>query len=119
MDTGPVLVMATSAFGGKVTTTLLFGELGSGGPGPGVTVAVLTTTPTASAATVAVTLNVIVPPTGTSTVELMFPLPDGALHAPPPVPAHVQVAPRSTSGSVSITAAPIALLEPALVTVIV
>src|SRR5262249_34758166 len=111
--------MATSACGVSVSESVLLAELGSDAPGPGVTVAVLTSTPTASDATVAVTVNVTVAATGTFTVALMLPVPDGVPQAPPPAPAHVQVALESAAGRVSITVAPIALLGPALVTVIV
>ena len=58
------------------------------------------------------------PPTGTVTLSLMLPLPEG-LQTPPPVPTHVQVTPVSAAGNISVTVAPTASVGPAFVTVIV
>ena len=57
------------------------------------------------------------PPAGRLAVSLMLPEPD-AVHVPPPAPTHVQVAVR-LAGNVSATIAPLALLGPALLALIV
>jgi hypothetical protein len=59
----------------------------------------------------------VLPPDGRFTVSAMLPLPE-AVHVPPPAPTqvHVQV---SLAGKVSATVAPVTLLGPALLAVIV
>ena len=57
------------------------------------------------------------PPLGRLTVSLMLPEPD-AVQVPPPAPTQVQVQ-VSEAGKVSATVAPVALLGPALLAVMV
>ena len=49
----------------------------------------------------------------------MLPVPEAARQAPPPVPLHVHDTPVNAAGNRSWTRAPIALLGPLFVTVIV
>ena len=57
------------------------------------------------------------PPLGRLTVSLMLPEPE-AVQVPPPAPTQVQVQ-VSEAGKVSATVAPVALLGPALLAVMV
>ena len=59
------------------------------------------------------------PPTGRSTVSLMFPLTGPAVQLPPPMPTHVHVAPVRAVGTVSVTVAPVAGAGPLFVATIV
>ena len=68
---------------------------------------------------VPVAVNVSMPLTGTVTVELMWPVPAGALQTAPAVPTQLQLTPVKAAGNVSVTTALAAVLGPALVTVIV
>jgi hypothetical protein len=83
-----------------------------------LTVAVFAIDPVALNATVALTVYVTDPPLGRSTLSPILPLPL-AVHVPPPAPTHVHVTPVSVAGSVSLTAAPVTALGPALLTTIV
>ena len=88
-------------------------------PAGGTAVAVFTRKPVAFAATVPVAVTTTVAPTGTSTRMSMLPVPEAAPQAPPPLPAHVHDTPVNAAGKTSWTRAPIALLGPLFVTVIV
>src|SRR5262245_16474733 len=96
----------TSASGVNESASVLFAELGSEAPGPGVTLAVFTRTPVALVAIVPVAANTTLAPTGTFTVVVMSPIPDGALQALPPLPAHVHETPATAVGKMSVTVAP-------------
>ncbi len=60
----------------------------------------------------------MLPPAGRFTLSLILPEPL-AVHVPPPAPTQVQVAAVIAGGKVSVNAAPVALLGPALLTVMV
>jgi hypothetical protein len=81
-------------------------------------VAVLLSVPVALAAMVALTVYVAVPPLSRVTLWLMFPDPlAGQLD--PADALHVQLTPVRLAGKVSVTVAPVTLLGPLLVTVMV
>ena len=94
-------------------------DTGSMVPAAASTVAVLTSDPLADAESVAVRVKVTTPPTGRSTVVSIESAPEAAVHTPPDAPTHVQVAPLSVLGRVSVTCAPTAVDGPLLATVIV
>ena len=114
--TPSVFVMERSAVGFRVSVSVaeLLAVAGSVTPLGAAITAVLTRLPVAVATTVAETVNVADAPTGRSTVVLMLPLPLPAAHDPPPEGAHVQVAPESEAGRVSVTGAATTADGPAL-----
>jgi hypothetical protein len=83
------------------------------------TVAVLASEPDAAALSVATTVYVAVPLTARLAVVLMLPLPDAATQVDPAVATHVQVAPVSVAGNVSVIVAPVTNDGPLLVATIV
>src|SRR5262245_37715726 len=85
----------------------------------GATVAVLVSVPVASGDTVPVAVKVTEPPAGRSTVVVMLPDPLVAAQLDPGAGLQVQVTLPGTRGKVSVTAAPVTSLGPALVTVMV
>ena len=93
--------------------------VGSVTPAGGATDAVLAIVPVVAGATVPVRVNVADPDDTRSTVVEIDPLPLVAAQLLGRTAAHVQVAPVSDAGNVSVTSAPIALDGPALVTTIV
>ena len=114
--TPSVFVMERSAVGFKVSVSVaeLLAGADSVTPLGAAIAAVLTRVPVAVATTVAETVNVADAPTGRSTVVLTLPLPLPAAHDPPPEGTHVQVAPESEAGSVSVTGAATTADGPAL-----
>src|SRR5579883_1982032 len=92
-----------------------------GVPPGGVTLAVLTRVPVAVGSIWTVKLKVRVAPTGTSMVVFRGPVPlSGPVTLPPPVSlTNVQLAAVTPVGSGSDKVAPVALLGPALLTVMV
>src|SRR3954453_22957836 len=111
--------MLKSAWGANVSLTVaeLLPGLGSVTLPGAVTVAVLVSRPLAAAEIVQLAVEVTLPPAGRLTVSLRFPEPE-AVQVPPPAPMQVQ-AQVSEAGKVSATVAPVALLGPALLAVIV
>src|SRR6185369_14442417 len=112
-------VIARSALGLSVSLSVaeLLPGVGSVTPAGAATVAVLLKVPVAAAEILQLAVYVMLPPLGRFTVSLMLPLPE-AVHVPPPAPTHVQVQ-VSDAGNVSATVAPVALLGPALLAVMV
>src|SRR5262249_5519359 len=117
------IARSATKLGVSVSVDVLFPGVGSVVPTGGVTVAVLTRLPVSEARLVPVTVNTteLPAPDAMSTVAArLLPLP-----APPlvklavPVVADVQATLVSPAGSVSATVAPVTLLGPLLVTVIV
>src|SRR5262249_20304714 len=120
--TGPLFTTRTSASTSMlvVSVALLLAGTRSVVPACGGTVAVLLSAPVAVAATVPVVVKVADVPAGRLTVVAMLPVPLVAPQlAPVPAGVHVQVTPVSVAGKVSLTAAPVTALGPALATVIV
>src|SRR6478736_690236 len=117
MDAGPVLVIPRSARAVMGSLSVAIADVRLANPSGGSTWAEFTKTPVAAGSTVPVAVKTTVAPTGTFTVVLMLPLPDGE-HAPPPVPAHVHVTPVSVVGKRSVTAAPIASLGPSTLVIV-
>jgi hypothetical protein len=117
--TPSVFVIERSAFPASVSVSVaeLFAGTGSVTPPGTATVAVFTRLPVADALIVALTVYVTLPPAGRLTVLLMLPFPLAG-QVPPPAPAHVHVAVKD-AGNVSATVAPVTLLGPALLAVIV
>src|SRR5439155_1312528 len=117
--TPSVLVIERSALAPSASLSVaeLLPGVGSVTPAGAATVAVLLSVPVADAEIVQLDVYVVLPPLGKFTVSLMLPEPD-AVHVPPPAPTHVQVQ-VSDAGKVSATVAPVALLGPALLAVIV
>ena len=115
-----VLTTERLAAGAKVSVSVadLAPVPTSSTPGGAVTDAVLATVPVAPGAIVAVRVNVAVPDTGNDTVVLMFPVPAALPQAPPALLTHVQLAPTSVPGKVSVTVAPVTADGPALLTTI-
>jgi hypothetical protein len=121
MDATPSLFVTTrSASGLSVSLSVaeLFAAFVSVTPKGAATEAVLVNVPVALAAITPVTVKVAVAPTGRSTLVLIDPLPEAA-QVPPPAPAHVQVIEVMPAGIESVTAAPLTLDGPTLVTVTV
>jgi hypothetical protein len=118
--TPSVLVIDRSAlaFNVSVSVALLLPGVGSVTPAGAVTVAVFDSEPVALGLMFAMTVYVTLPPTGRLTVALMLPEPL-AVHVPPPAPTHVHESLVIAAGNVSATVAPVALLGPALLAVIV
>jgi hypothetical protein len=115
--TPSVFVMARSALASSVSVSVA--EL-LPGVGSGVlaeTVAVLERLPLAAPEIAQFPVYVTLPPLGRFTVSLILPEPE-AVQVPPPAPRHVQVQ-VSEAGNVSATVAPLTLLGPALLAVIV
>src|SRR5437764_301039 len=117
--------MARSATGAAVSVSvaLLLARLGSVVPAAALTVAVLTRLPVADDSAVPVTVKTteLPAPLGMVTVEarlLPVPLPPLVTEAVP-VTLEVHVTPVRAAGMVSATVAPMTLLGPALVTVMV
>ena len=100
------------------SVALLLLGVGSVTPPGAVTVAVLLKVPVAAAEIAVLTVKVNEPPDGRLIVEaLMLPEPlAGPVPPPAPTPVHVAV---SDAGKVSATVTPLALLGPALLTVMV
>src|SRR5204862_238396 len=111
--------MERSALAPRVSPSVaeLLPGVGSVTPAGAVTVAVLLSVPVAAAEMVGLAAWVALPPTGRLTVSLRLPEPD-AVQVPPPAPVHVQVQ-GNEAGKVSATVAPVALLGPALLAVMV
>jgi hypothetical protein len=114
-----VFVIATSAWGERVSVSvaLLLAVAGSVAPPPTVAVAVFLRVPIAAGEMVQVAVYVAEPPTGKLAVLLMLPDPDAA-QIPPPAPKQVHVAPVHTAGNVSATVTLDALEGPALLATI-
>lgn len=81
-------------------------------------VAVLTRRPEAPSATTPVAWNTTLAPTSRLTDSLKLPTPE-ALHAPPGLGVQVQVTVENRSGNGSLTMAPVTLLGPRLLAVMV
>ena len=113
------MVTDRSACGSSWSVSVAVGVLRAAIPAGGTAVAVLTRKPVAFAATVPVAVTTMVAPTGTSTPMSMLPVPDAVPQTPPALPLHVHDTPVNAAGNTSWTRAPIALLGPLFVTVIV
>lgn len=108
---GRVSIVSTSV-------ALLFPGVGSVVPAGAAIVAVFESEPVAESEIGDITVNVTEPPDGRFTVWFMLPEPE-APHDPPAEPVHVQFDPVIAAGRTSVTVAPVTLLGPALVAVIV
>src|SRR5204862_320052 len=111
--------MARSALAASVSLSVaeLLPGVGSVTPAGAVTVEVLLRVPVAAAEIVQLAVYVTLPPEGRLAESLMLPEPE-AVQVPPPAPTQVQVQ-VSDAGKVSATVAPVALLGPALLEVMV
>ena len=101
----------------SVSLAELLAAAGSVTPPGAVTVAVLVSNPLAAAEMAQLAVYVVLPPLGRFTTSLILPEPE-AVQVPPPAPAHVQVQ-VSDAENVSATVAPVTLLGPALLALIV
>ena len=113
------MVIARSALpaSASVSVAALLAGAGSLTPPGAATVAVLLSVPVAAAEIAQLAVYVALAPTGKLTVLLMLPEPL-AVQVPPPAPTQVHVQVR-LAGNVSATVAPVTLLGPALLAVIV
>ena len=120
MVTPSVFVIATSAWGVRVSVSvaLLLPGVGSRAPSPTIAVAVLLRVPVAAGEMVHVAEYVAEPPTGRLAVSLMSPDPVAA-QIPSPAPEQVHVTPVQVAGNVSVTVTLGALEGPALLATIV
>src|SRR4026208_719382 len=102
----------------SVSVAELLPGFGSVVPAGGVTVAVLTRVPVALADILQVTVKITEPPKGIFTDALILPEPEAGPVAPPAYTA-VQLAEVIKAAKLSVTVAPVALLGPLLLTVMV
>jgi hypothetical protein len=123
---GPVFTIERSAFGLTVAAVLLalLARFGSVTPVGGETLALLTMVPFAPAVTVPLMFKVTLPPAGSVGIEPVTLLPDiemGELGqtAPPNALAQLAETPLIELGTESLKLAPLALLGPALLIVMV